>query len=177
MIAGRISPRRESFRPPLPLALPWHAPMLQPALLKTDITSTSKRGSSAAIIGSAKQRTKVPRLKKQSDVSCGKSWQVLAWKREWVGFVIVVERLLINQLVLPQDAPEPFSRDATSHILTHLGGQTAANPNIAGWSSPVAREAHNLEVAGSNPVPATPGRCEKSLLLANPGKAGVFYMR
>lgn len=26
---------------------------------------------------------------------------------------------------------------------------------IAGWSSPVAREAHNLEVAGSNPVPAT----------------------
>ena len=25
---------------------------------------------------------------------------------------------------------------------------------IAGWSSPVAREAHNLEVAGSNPVPA-----------------------
>src|SRR5262245_35330989 len=27
--------------------------------------------------------------------------------------------------------------------------------NDAGWSSPVAREAHNLEVAGSNPVPAT----------------------
>jgi hypothetical protein len=26
--------------------------------------------------------------------------------------------------------------------------------NVAGWSSPVAREAHNLEVAGSNPVPA-----------------------
>ena len=24
----------------------------------------------------------------------------------------------------------------------------------AGWSSPVAREAHNLEVTGSNPVPA-----------------------
>ena len=28
-------------------------------------------------------------------------------------------------------------------------------PNDAGWSSPVAREAHNLEVTGSNPVPAT----------------------
>ncbi len=27
--------------------------------------------------------------------------------------------------------------------------------NDAGWSSPVAREAHNLEVTGSNPVPAT----------------------
>ena len=25
----------------------------------------------------------------------------------------------------------------------------------AGWSSPVAREAHNLKVAGSNPAPAT----------------------
>ncbi len=25
----------------------------------------------------------------------------------------------------------------------------------AGWSSPVARRAHNPEVAGSNPVPAT----------------------
>jgi hypothetical protein len=24
----------------------------------------------------------------------------------------------------------------------------------AGWSSPVARQAHNLEVTGSNPVPA-----------------------
>ncbi len=30
----------------------------------------------------------------------------------------------------------------------------------AGWSSLVAREAHNLEVTGSNPVPAT-------ILLAN----------
>ena len=29
------------------------------------------------------------------------------------------------------------------------------NDSGAGWSSPVAREAHNLEVAGSNPVPAT----------------------
>src|SRR5262245_61209253 len=27
--------------------------------------------------------------------------------------------------------------------------------NDAGWSSLLAREAHNLEVAGSNPVPAT----------------------
>lgn len=25
----------------------------------------------------------------------------------------------------------------------------------AGWSSPVARQAHNLKVTGSNPVPAT----------------------
>ena len=26
--------------------------------------------------------------------------------------------------------------------------------NIAGWSSLVARQAHNLKVAGSNPAPA-----------------------
>ena len=38
------------------------------------------------------------------------------------------------------------------------GGYFCRRPtksNVAGWSSPVAREAHNLEVAGSNPVPAT----------------------
>ena len=28
-------------------------------------------------------------------------------------------------------------------------------PNDAGWSSPVARQAHNLKAAGSNPAPAT----------------------
>ena len=27
--------------------------------------------------------------------------------------------------------------------------------NSAGWSSPVARQAHNLKVVGSNPTPAT----------------------
>ncbi len=31
-----------------------------------------------------------------------------------------------------------------------------SQPNIgAGWSSPVARQAHNLKVVGSNPTPAT----------------------
>ena len=30
---------------------------------------------------------------------------------------------------------------------SHFGG--------AGWSSPVARQAHNLKVVGSNPTPAT----------------------
>ena len=32
---------------------------------------------------------------------------------------------------------------------------TRPNPSVAGWSSPVARQAHNLKVTGSNPVPAT----------------------
>lgn len=39
---------------------------------------------------------------------------------------------------------------------THIRPNKAiTKQNTAGWSSPVAREAHNLEVAGSNPVPAT----------------------
>ncbi len=29
---------------------------------------------------------------------------------------------------------------------------------VAGWSSPVARQAHNLKVGGSNPPPATSGK-------------------
>src|SRR6201986_885776 len=33
-------------------------------------------------------------------------------------------------------------------------GLRSANDD-AGWSSPVARQAHNLKVAGSNPAPAT----------------------
>ena len=34
-------------------------------------------------------------------------------------------------------------------------GGPHAKPTTAGWSSPVARQAHNLKVTGSNPVPAT----------------------
>ena len=39
------------------------------------------------------------------------------------------------------------------------GQWTILRPLIAGWSSPVARQAHNLKVTGSNPVPATFARC------------------
>ena len=35
------------------------------------------------------------------------------------------------------------------------GCRAAAHIGDAGWSSPVARQAHNLKVAGSNPAPAT----------------------
>ena len=34
------------------------------------------------------------------------------------------------------------------------GSYPPDNP-VAGWSSPVARQAHNLKVVGSNPTPAT----------------------
>ena len=35
-------------------------------------------------------------------------------------------------------------------------------PPTAGWSSPVARQAHNLKVRGSNPLPATSVACSPS---------------
>jgi hypothetical protein len=34
-------------------------------------------------------------------------------------------------------------------------GHDIADMVAAGWSSPVARQAHNLKVIGSNPIPAT----------------------
>ena len=34
----------------------------------------------------------------------------------------------------------------------------------AGWSSPVARQAHNLKVVGSNPTPATTARLTATAL-------------
>jgi hypothetical protein len=39
----------------------------------------------------------------------------------------------------------------------------------AGWSSPVARQAHNLKAAGSNPAPATNFIITQSPLRANLG--------
>jgi hypothetical protein len=40
---------------------------------------------------------------------------------------------------------------------------------IAGWSSPVARQAHNLKVTGSNPVPATKIDTENPAISGLPG--------
>ena len=44
---------------------------------------------------------------------------------------------------------------ATMAYFTFIPSNEGLRAIVAGWSSPVAREAHNLEVAGSNPVPAT----------------------
>ena len=61
------------------------------------------------------------------------------------------------------------------------------SPVAAGWSSPVARQAHNLKVTGSNPVPApkapkdlTPrrGRRPRTYLSKRPRRnAGLFSFR
>ena len=41
------------------------------------------------------------------------------------------------------------------HLLHYRGPSSMHLPIGAGWSSPVARQAHNLKVVGSNPTPAT----------------------
>jgi hypothetical protein len=44
----------------------------------------------------------------------------------------------------------------TSLLEEALLHERAINQSVdAGWSSPVARQAHNLKVIGSNPIPAT----------------------
>src|SRR3954471_13761864 len=44
-------------------------------------------------------------------------------------------------------------------------------PVDAGWSSPVARQAHNLKVIGSNPIPAT----KKTRWISHLGRSGGFF--
>ena len=49
---------------------------------------------------------------------------------------------------LIEDPPQSFRPASRANVL-------AMATLSAGWSSPVARQAHNLKVAGSNPAPAT----------------------
>ena len=62
------------------------------------------------------------------------------------------------------DAPIPLATaviDALSNPIKYVNNSCASHPNAyfqkstAGWSSLVARQAHNLKVVGSNPTPAT----------------------
>ena len=45
---------------------------------------------------------------------------------------------------------------------------------IAGWSSPVARQAHNLKVTGSNPVPAT--KLVRKIKCLKGALSGAFFV-
>src|SRR5579862_4179034 len=53
-------------------------------------------------------------------------------------------------------------RKKQPHSLLSPPASAFLSSDTAGWSSPVARQAHNLKVRGSNPLPAT-----KSLLNTN----------
>ena len=59
-----------------------------------------------------------------------------------------------------RSSPNPKNRENKTSSLssryTHSALVTQNNQRpVAGWSSPVARQAHNLKVVGSNPTPAT----------------------
>jgi hypothetical protein len=46
----------------------------------------------------------------------------------------------------------------------------------AGWSSPVARQAHNLKVVGSNPTPATTNPFNYNYNIASLSPVGLFAL-
>ena len=73
----------------------------------------------------------------------GGSGSIPLQKREIRGAVHLEKKILKN----PLHVPENYC------ILKHVADDKAEND--AGWSSQVARRAHNPKVAGSNPVPAT----------------------
>ncbi len=54
--------------------------------------------------------------------------------------------------------------------------ETASQRFNAGWSSPVARQAHNLKVIGSNPIPATKFGLYRSRQENGPHRAGHFCL-
>ena len=81
------------------------------------------------------------------------------WKRRkiWNGGI----GLLFWYLFLPLLSPSSSERQKKCHLGIDKRPKKAYlyavfwDRHIAGWSSPVARQAHNLKVVGSNPAPAT----------------------
>jgi hypothetical protein len=67
-------------------------------------------------------------------------------------------KALSAQGTAPQDAGEQVAARPAKP-----SPNSPPNPFPAGWSSPVARQAHNLKVAGSNPAPATTKNAASSI--------------
>ena len=61
----------------------------------------------------------------------------------------------ISRVTLPTRKIKYLPRRGKSGDQTAPAKVTQATGNIAGWSSLVARRAHNPKVVGSNPAPAT----------------------
>lgn len=69
--------------------------------------------------------------------------------------VLLFMRLIYSALNTAGWSYPLTDRKSVRHIKTLPGCHAQALIGDAGWSSPVARQAHNLKVAGSNPAPAT----------------------
>ena len=76
---------------------------------------------------------------------------------------------------------EPTNLRHTRHSSPHGAGTRfrsntrRRSPSPAGWSSPVARQAHNLKVAGSNPAPATKITQVSQYLMGRPRGAALSF--
>ena len=76
-----------------------------------------------------------------------------------------------------QDTGESVAARPAQHITKTIPSRRselapkAKHPG-AGWSSPVARQAHNLKVTGSNPVPATKHQTDQKA--PDPQRSGAF---
>jgi hypothetical protein len=56
---------------------------------------------------------------------------------------------------MPGSSTQMHEKDMSEIFVAYLAGiQIMSSSSVAGWSSLVARQAHNLKVAGSNPAPA-----------------------
>ena len=66
----------------------------------------------------------------------------------------------------PSQQPKHTTQKHTAQTTKSLARQCRCQTPDAGWSSPVARQAHNLKVTGSNPVPATTFT-ERNIVLSN----------
>ena len=74
---------------------------------------------------------------------------------------------------LANPKPDPLNHDPqTSQTNQGQKAQNQYTPTNAGWSSLVARQAHNLKVAGSNPAPAT----KVTELAVLPVRAALSYV-
>src|SRR4051812_47999291 len=72
--------------------------------------------------------------------------------------------------------PDLTDRRSSALAPVHFRHPTKARQRfIAGWSSPVARQAHNLKVASSNLAPAT--RIDSDYQWISPPLAGFFMWR
>src|SRR5258708_3912716 len=68
----------------------------------------------------------------------------------------MVLRLKARKSRSPPGPPKPHAPIVLRSPTVHHQRAQIRDPDInAGWSSPVARQAHNLKVIGSNPIPAT----------------------
>ena len=65
----------------------------------------------------------------------------------------------------------PSSEGPRLNRLAACGGRGLSSLHAAGWSSLVARRAHNPKVAGSNPAPATTYKCSSEALSESSGRA------